>query len=189
MVIAHEVGLGENLKLLPAEVRIAEENSKLAALSPIAQIPVLMDRDGSAFYDSRVIVDYLCHAAGNDSLLPLSGATRFRVLTLQAIGQGIADAAVGYRNEVAQRPAALHWHAWLDRQRRRIELSLDVLEAEWISEMTQITVGSLTTAVVLSYLDFRFADWRWQDGRPGLSAAHEKICSRRSMSLTKPGSA
>jgi glutathione S-transferase len=42
-----------------------------------------------------VIIEYLCHVAGNSSLIPDDGVKRFRVLTLQALGQGMADSAVG----------------------------------------------------------------------------------------------
>lgn len=187
MVVAHELGLADSISLSPVEVRIASVNEELASISPIAQVPVLVRKGGVSLHDSRVIVDYLCGLAETD-LLPLAGEQRSRTLTLQAIGLGMADAAVAYRNEVAQRPQELQWRAWLDRQQRRVAMSLDALEQRWIDAIGKVTVGALTVAVTLSYLDLRFGDWRWRDGRPRLSAAHAEICLRRSMTSTSPAS-
>lgn len=112
LVIAHELGIGGRINLQPAEVPIASVNDRLAAFSPIAQVPVLVTADGTVIHDSRVVVDYLCRLERNTGLLPSGGDMRLRVMTLQAIGLGMADAAVAYRNEVAQRPPQLHWEAW-----------------------------------------------------------------------------
>lgn len=184
LVTAHETGIGDRLELVATDVRIATANEPLARLSPIAQIPVVMTDDGHVLHDSRVIVDYICHVSDNRALLPTEGPARFRVLTLQAIGQGIADAAVSYRNEIAQRPQALHWQAWLDRLQLRIDTALDALERSWASELGETTVGSIAVAVALSYLDYRFGHWAWRHQRPGLAAFHERFAIRPSMEKT-----
>jgi glutathione S-transferase len=184
LVTGYEVGLGDRLDLVETDVRIATANEDLAKLSPIAQIPVLVTDDGQVLHDSRVIVDYICQASGNGALMPGEGQARFRVLTLQAIGQGIADASVSYRNEIAQRPKALHWPAWLDRLQLRVETALDALERNWADELAETTVGSITVAVVLSYLDYRFGHWAWRDQRPALSAFHARFAKRPSMEKT-----
>jgi glutathione S-transferase len=186
VVVAHELGLARRLRLVAADVPIASINEELASLSPIAQVPVLVTADGSVVHDSRVIIDFLCQQAENLQLLPQKGEARRRVLTLQALALSMADAAVGVRNEIIQRPAHLHWQAWLDRQRQRVEMSLDALEARWLRTMDALTVGSLTVAVTLDYLDLRFAEWSWRKGRPGLAAIHAGLAQRNSMKLTSP---
>lgn len=179
-VTAHEAGFGDQVELVATDVKVATENEELAALSPIAQIPVLVTPDGTVLHDSRVIADYLSHGASRKLL----GEKRHRALTLQAIGLGIADAAVAYRNEIAQRPENLHWHAWLDRQKLRVEHALDALEARWQTELSQVSVGSITVAVTLAYLDFRFGAWSWRNGRPRLTAFHQGFNARSSMQAT-----
>lgn len=187
-VVAHELGLARRLRLAAADVPIAGVNKELASLSPIAQVPVLVTADDIIVHDSRVIVDFLCQEAGNARLLPQQGEARRRVLTLQALALAMADAAVASRNEIMQRPAHLHWQAWLDRQRQRIEMSLDALEARWLPAMDDLTVGSLTAAVTLDYLDLRLAEWSWRRGRAGLAAIHASLGERNSMKLTSPAS-
>jgi glutathione S-transferase len=181
-VTAHEAGLAGELELITTDVKIATENEELAALSPIAQIPVLVTSNG-VLHDSRVIVDHLS-LAGDGTLLAHSGDARHRILTLQALGIATADAAVAYRNEIAQRPERLHWHAWLDRQKLRVEHALDALEARWEGELSEVNVGSITVAVTLAYLDFRFDAWSWRTARPRLEAFHQRFNARPSMQAT-----
>ena len=186
IVTAHEAGLGDNVQLIQTDVAMAAANEDLAVLSPIAQIPVLVTPQGVAIHDSRVIVDYLCFV-GDRTLMPTDGDERYRVLTLQAIGQGIADAAVSYRNEKAQRPTGLHWIAWLDRLKLRVEFALDALEASWQRDLGHLSAGSITVAVVLSYLDYRFDDWTWRSERAKLAAFHNRFSVRHSMQVTALG--
>ena len=183
-VTAHEAGIGEDLSLIETGVTVAAANPDLVRLSPIGQIPVLVTNAGDAVHDSRVIIDHFCDLAGRDDLLPRRGPARTRVLTQQAIGQGLADAAVGFRNETAQRPPALHWQAWLERMKLRAETALDTLETSWPPELARVTVGSIAVAVVLSYLDYRFKEWAWRRTRPQLGRFHEAFSGRRSMRQT-----
>jgi glutathione S-transferase len=162
-------------------------NTDLSKLAPLAKIPVLITEHGHALYDSRVIIEYLCHISGNKSLLPDDGVKRFRILTLQALGQGLADSAVAYRYETGVRPKGLQWQGWMDRTKIRIDDALNDLEANWIDCLTDTNVGSVCAAVVLSYMDFRMPDWGWRNGRPRLSGFHDSFSARESMQQTKLG--
>ena len=187
MVVAHETGLAGKLEHIKETVSPTQENSRLAALSPIAKVPVLETDHGKAVYDSRVIIEYLCHIAGNSALIPDDGVKRFRVLTLQALAQGLGDAAVGYRYETGARPKGLQWTEWLERTRKRFAAIADDLEANWSGCLGEVNVGSITTAVVLSYMDFRLPDIAWRDGRPKLATFHAEFSKRPSMVATEIG--
>jgi glutathione S-transferase len=146
---------------------------------------VLVTDHGHPLYDSRVIVEYLCHVSGNRTLIPDEGVKRFRVLTLQALGQGIAEAAVAYRYETAQRPKPLLWVAYAERQKTRALMGVDEAMKTWSKDLEQVTAGSIAMAVALSYLDFRLADWNWREGHPLLATWHEGFSQRPSMQATK----
>ena len=184
VVTAHEVGLGEKIQHIVEAVRPTEVNEKLSALSPIGKIPVLETDHGHGLYDSRVIIEYLCHVAGDSTLIPDDGVKRFRVLTLQALGQGIADSAVAYRYEVGVRPKGLQWEDWMARTLKRIHAALDDLEANWIDTLSEANAGSVAVAVSLSYIDFRLGGFGWRNGRPKLAAWHEGFSRRDSMVKT-----
>ena len=184
IVTAHEVGLGGKVEHVVENTNPAQVNPRLAALSPIGKIPILETDDGHGIFDSRVIIEYLCHVAGNSSLIPDDGVTRFRVLTLQALAQGMADAAVAYRYETAARPKGLQWEDWMARTLARLNAALDDLEASWMDVLGEVNAGSIAVAVALSYIDFRLANLGWRNGRPKLAAWHEGFSRRESMEKT-----
>ena len=184
LVTAHEAGLGGKVQHVTEGVKPTEVNAKLARLSPLGKIPVLETDHGHGIFDSRVIMEYLCHVAGNSTLIPDDGVKRFRVLTLQAIGQGLADAAVAYRYETAMRPQGTQWQEWIARTRARFAATFDELDANWMDTLAEVNAGSLSVAVTLAYIDFRLSDLGWRNGRPRLAARHEGFSRRESMVKT-----
>jgi glutathione S-transferase len=78
------------------EARAANTNDPedpVRAENPLGKIPVLILEDGTALFDSRVILEFLDDAAGGGVIIP-AGPARFPALTLQALGDGMMDAAV-----------------------------------------------------------------------------------------------
>ncbi len=132
-----------------------------------------------------MICEYLCHHAGDKSLLPDEPVRRFRILTLQALALGMAEAAVAWRYEVVARPAEFRWAAWAERQIERIVAALDDLESHWKGELGSITAGSVACAAVLGYIDFRLGDIGFRNGRPVLAAFYDRFSARPSMAATK----
>lgn len=186
-VTAHETGFGDKIEALAAPVSPTAENAELAAKSPLGKIPVLVTDHGHSVFDSRVIIEYLCHVSGNKTLIPDDGVKRFRVLTLQAIGQGMADAAVSYRYETATRPPNLQWAEYQQRLALRIRRSCEDLEANWMKDLKDVTAGSIAVACALAYLSFRIPDVDWRKGHPGLAAFVDEFGKRPSMQKTPPG--
>ncbi|MBC8038366.1 MAG: glutathione S-transferase family protein [Rhizobiales bacterium] len=184
LVAAHELGLGNRITHVSEQVSPTEANPKLKALSPIGKVPVLETDHAHAIHDSRVILEYLCHVAGNSDLIPDDGVKRFKVLTLQALGQGLGDAAVSLRYETATRPKGLQWAEWMERTKLRITAVFDDLEANWQGSLDSVNAGSITVAVVLAYIDFRMPEFGWRKGRPKLASFHEKFSKRESMVKT-----
>lgn len=184
LVTAHEVGLADKVQHIVEAVRPTEVNAKLAALSPIGKIPILETDHGHGIFNSRVIIEYLCHIAGNSTLIPDDGVKRFKVLTLQALGQGLANSAVAYRYEVGVRPKGLQWQEWMDRTLIRINAAFDDLENNWEACLADVNAGAIGAAVTLSYIDFRLGDLNWRSGRPRLAAFHKSFSKRSSMTKT-----
>jgi glutathione S-transferase len=184
IVTAHEAGLDGKVQHIVEAVKPTEVNEKLARLSPIGKVPVLETDHGHGIYDSRVIIEYLCHVAGNHDLIPQDGVRRFRVLTLQALAQGLADAAVAYRYEVAARPQGLQWEDWMKRAMARINAAIDEMENNWQDTLAGVNAGSIAAAVTLSYIDFRLGDLGWRATRPKLAAWHATFSQRDSMVKT-----
>ena len=138
-----------------------------------------------ALYDSRVICEYL-NGLGDRRLIPRSGETRLRVLTEQALADGVMDAAVLMRYETALRPEALRWSEWTSGQLAKVTSGLDALEARAANFGDRVDVGTIAFACALGYLDFRFASLRWRETRPNAAAWFEWFGGRDSMVATRP---
>ena len=181
-VTAEEAGVAKDIELVATgAVSPVVVHEGIAADNPLGKIPCLVTDHGHALYDSRVICEYLAHRGGHSGLFPDEPVKRFRVLTVQALGLGIADAAVLYRYETAMRPGALRWEPFVERQLKRVDDALDALEGRWAGDLGQVTAGSVAAACALSYLDFRLGDRPWREGRPRLAGFYESFARRPSM--------
>jgi glutathione S-transferase len=183
-VAAHEAGLIGRIEIVSATVSPVSINPEVAAANPLAKVPTLVLDDGQALYDSRVIVEYLDHLSGG-RLTP-AGEDRWRVLRDQAAADGLMDAALLARYERALRPAELKWAEWDAGQIGKIERALDLFEAEFQPATGAPQIGDIAVACALSYLDFRFPDLAWRNGRPKLTAFGEAFEARPSMVATRP---
>lgn len=153
------------------EIRTADVNDPadpVLASNPLGKIPTLTLEDGTAIFDSGVILEYLDHLAGGGKILPTTIAGRMRAQTLQAAVDGLLDAAILQVYERRFRPEAIVHQPWLDRQAAKVSRTLAGLEAATPATGT-LDVGTITLACALAYLDFRFAG-AWRNDHPNLVA-------------------
>jgi len=175
-VLAIELGVDKTLELIEASP--LSNPPALLAANPLGKIPALVRDDGSVLFDSPVICEYL--AAGNEAILPSAGEARWQVLRLQALADGLMDAAFSRTMEL-RRPEAERSPSWI---------------ARWSEGMVRIVataqpgegfgLGEIALTVALGYLDFRCGDLNWRDHAPALAdwyAAQEK---RPSVATTAP---
>ena len=151
-----------------------DPGDRIRGQNPLGKIPVLIADDGTAYYDSRVILEYLDHLAGGGKIIPAAPAERFAALRLQALCDGILDASILTIYEGRWRPAEKHEAKWLDHQAGKVSRALAVLEAAPPALGGGFPhVGHIALACALGYRDFRFGgDWRashprlvaWLDG-------------------------
>ncbi|MBP8247454.1 MAG: glutathione S-transferase family protein [Phenylobacterium sp.] len=182
-ICAQELGIALEEVVVGANPSQAADRV-LAAANPLAKIPTLVLADGRAIYDSRVIVDYL-DSLTDRALAPRSGDARWAALVEQAAADGILDAALLSRYELAMRPEALRWPEWLAGQSGKIERALDLLETS-VRDPANPGLGDICVACALGYLDLRFPDNGWRSGHPRLAAFFAAISERPSLKSTFP---
>jgi glutathione S-transferase len=183
MACAHELGLADKIELLSTAVSPVETNTTLAAENPLMKIPALTTDDGQVLFDSPVICEYLDSVAGG-KLFPASGPARWTALRQQALGDGILDALILCRYEVAARPEEKRFSGWTDGQMRKAHQGLTALEKESLGPLQ--TIGDITAACTLGYLDFRFPNDGWRSRHPKLAAWFASVEQRPSIEATKP---
>lgn len=187
LVAARELGLGDRIETELLRPTPTKADATLSKANPLNKIPALIIEDGSALYDSPVICEYLCALAGDTTVLPASGAARFRVLRLQALCDGILDAGILHFYERMHRPKELWWDAWLEGQREKALQGLDALEREASSFSNDaVDLAQIAAGATIGWLEFRdvFGDIR--SGRPTLSQWYAAFSERDSMKSTAP---
>ena len=184
--MAAEAGLGERIELVPERVSPVTSNEALNSDNPIGKIPALVLDDGTTLFDSRVICEYLDSLHDGKRMFPAEGTARWKALRLQALADGILDAAVVNRYETFLRPEKLRWPEWIEGQKSKFRRGLDALEAEADSLGDGADIGTLSVACALGYLDFRYADENWRKSHPKLAKWFEKFSKRKSLSETMP---
>lgn len=184
-IFARENGTIGRLQEIETAVSPVTPNSDLAGANPLVKIPALVLDDGTTLYDSRVICEYL-DSLGSLQLFPAPGAERWNALRLQALCDGILDAAVLTRYETAVRPQALQWAQWIDGQRRKIDGGLAALEREQPGWGERFGIAQIGCACVCGYLDFRFPQIEWRLRHPGLARWFERVSARASVRETMP---
>ena len=177
-ILALELGID-----LPLKTIATATSAELPLANPLAKIPTLVRDGGPAIYDSSVICGFLNDLAGG-SLIPAPGEARWRALTLEALADGLCDAAVWRRGEMTRPPAEQNTAA-LAKQAKVVERALDALEAQ-VETFTSFGVGEIAAACAVGYLDFRFAAEPWRPTHPKLAAAYARVAERASMRATAP---
>jgi glutathione S-transferase len=181
LATAHELKIGDQLHFLPASSGPVKRDQTIIVSNPLGKVPTLITDDGVALYDSRVICEYL-NSVGKGHLFPAEGAARWACLTLQALADGMMDAALLARYETALRPDNLQWNDWRLGQLDKIETSLSNLEKNAASLSQTPNIGLLTLGCALWYLDLRFPELAWRGRFPAVAAWAEIFLKRESMS-------
>jgi glutathione S-transferase len=179
-VAAHELGMAGRVELVEVATTPVAMNEQLASVNPLGKLPALVTDDGELLYDSPVILEYL------DAVYPREGKARWAVKRLEALCDGMADAAILMRYETFLRPPERQWDSWIAGQKRKVVQALDALEIAARKFDGGIDAGRIAAGCHLAYIDLRFADMAWRKGRETLARWHETFAGRPSMSASKP---
>ncbi len=183
MICAHELQLLDRLELVRTVAAMLQPNDVLMQDNPLSKIPTLVLADGTVLFDSIVICEYLNELAGGP-LFPSQGLAKWRALRWHALGDGALDALILWRNE-REREQPLP--ALLKAFEKKTRASLDLLDAEAqaLGE-AEFSIGHLTIACTLGYLDYRFDAFGWRLLAPRLATWFETLSQRPSFAATAP---
>lgn len=182
MVCAHELGLAEQLTLVRSVAAMLKPNPQIMADNPLSKIPTLVLDDGRTLFDSVVICEYLDDLAGG-RLFPREGAARWQALRWHALGTGLLDALILWRNE-REREAPIP--ALIDAFALKTEACLALLEAEVAElEAAPLSIGHVAIGCALGYVDYRFDALAWRGRAPRLAGWFGELSRRASFVATE----
>lgn len=157
--------------------------------NPLGKLPVLLLDDGTALYDSRVIVEYLDTVSPVARLIPEPGRQRIAVKRWEALADGISDAVLAIVVE-GRRPQRQQSREWIARQQRKIdegvaELARELDDKPWCNGEAY-SLADIATGCTLGYLDLRCPQVAWRETHPNLARLAEKLARRPSFQDTVP---
>lgn len=160
--------------------------------NPLGKVPVLVLDDGTALYDSRVIVEYLDTVSPVSRLIPEPSRQRIAVKRWESLADGICDAAVAIVREAA-RPAKQQSSEAIDRQREKIErgileMARELGDKPWCNGEAH-SLADIATGCALGYLDLRHPTIAWRSAHANLVGLFDKLSKRPSYFDTAPPAA
>ena len=178
------LGLDDKVRIDSASTQDASD--PIRQQNPLGKIPVLLLEDGTAFFDSPVILEYLDMLAGGGRIIPKDAKARFDALRLEALADGILDASILLVYEGRWRAADRHEPKWIEHQAGKVARGLAALAAAPPALAAIPDVGQITVACTLGYRDFRFGDG-WRKDHPRLVAWLDGFAARvPAFAATKP---
>jgi glutathione S-transferase len=183
MIAAHELGVVDQLELVRSVAAMLKPNPALMAVNPLSKIPALVLDDGRTLWDSVVICEYL-NARATGPLFPAEGDARWKALRWHALGDGVLDTLILWRNERERAAPLPNLMAAFE---LKLNASLALLEDE-VPALTQTPfgIGHLTLVCALGYIDYRFDHLGWRVRAPALAAWFVAMQQRDSVKATEP---
>ena len=158
--------------------------------NPLGKVPTLVLDDGTALYDSRVIVDFLDARSPLGRLIPDETRDRVAVRRWEALADGVLDAGLLVRYE-SQRKQLERSQAWSDKQLARMHRALELmakdLEGRPWCHNDRYSLADIAVGCSLGWLDFRRpGEVDWHAEYPVLAQHYRKLMERAPFAETVP---
>jgi len=173
----------ENVDVQPVENPVNSHN-------PLGKIPTLLLDDGTALYDSRVIVEFLDSVSPISRLIPDDMRDRVAVRRWEALADGVLDAGLLVRYE-SLREKGEQSAAWSAKQLARMRRGMEQMQSElngrpWCHN-GRYSLADIAVGCCLGWLGFRKpggVDWHAQ--YPSLAQHYKKLMERQPFADTVP---
>lgn len=158
--------------------------------NPLGKIPTLVLDDGTALYDSRVIVELLDNVSPINRLIPAGIRDRVQVRRWEALADGVLDAGILVRYE-AMRDKKEQSAAWRDKQMARMHRGMAQMARE-LSGRTwchgeRYSLADIALGCCLGWLGFRQpGDLDWHAEYRSLAGQYAKLMERPAFADTVP---
>lgn len=186
MITLIETGLADHVTLTSVATTPMAPDAALIGSNPLGKIPALELDSGEVIFDSRVICRWIDNHVGAGLYGP--AGQEWPLLTLEAMADGMLDAAVLMVYEWRMRPEECRYAPWVEGQWAKVARTLQAVETEWMPRLAtpQLNIGQIALGAALGYLDFRHSDRQWRAAHPRLAAWEAEFSARPAMQQTQP---
>jgi glutathione S-transferase len=172
----------------PADVNPVE--NAVNPHNPLGKLPTLVLDDGTALYDSRVIVEFLDGKSPISKLIPEDLRDRVAVRRWEALADGVTDAGLLVRYE-SLRDKKERSKSWSDKQVARMHRGMKQVAADlegrtWCHG-DRYSLADIAMGCCVGWLDFRKpGDLDWLAAYPAAAKHYEKLMERSAFADTVP---
>ncbi len=182
-VAAHETGLADEVEW---KILTAEERAEIVpGINPLGKVPVAVLEAGDILFDSGVICAYVNSLNHGSKLIPETEDQRWAVITLEALGDGLAEAVIAVSQE-DRKPDDKRTQAVIDRQTGKTTSALGALDQQAGDFNDPPLMGEIAVACALGYMELRDGVPGWRETYPALSGWYTEILKRQSFIRTAP---
>ena len=161
-------------------VDVAPAQNPVNAHNPLGKIPTLVLDDGTALYDSRVIVEFLDHASPLNRLIPADFRERVQVRRWEALADGVVDAGILIRG-------GFQVDKQLARMRRGMARLSAELEGKSWCHAERYSLADVALGCCVGWVGFRKpGNLDWPGEYPVLSRHYQKLLERPAFADTAP---
>ena len=180
-------------KKIDCDFEVADVNppeNPVNALNPLGKVPTLLLDDGTALFDSRVIVEFLDSVSPISRLIPDDNRERVAVRRWEALADGSLDAGLLIRYE-SLRPKKEQSTAWSDKQVGKLKRGLAMIASElgdkpWCHG-ERYTLADIAVGCCLGWVEFRKpGNIDWRSEYPNLDRFYNKLMERPAFADTAP---
>ena len=171
-------------------VDVAPSENPVNARNPLGKVPTLMLDDGTALFDSRVIVEFLDSVSPISRLIPDDNRERVAVRRWEALADGSLDAGLLIRYE-SLRPKNEQGAAWTEKQIGKLKRGLaliasDLGDKHWC-HADRYSLADISVGCCLGWVEFREPGGvQWRDTYPNLTRFYDKLMERPAFADTAP---
>lgn len=171
-------------------VDVQPVDNPVNAHNPLGKIPTLLLDDGTALYDSAVIVEFLDAVSPISRLIPEETRPRVAVRRWEALADGVLDAGLLVRHELL-RDEHERSKAWTDKQLARLRRGLEQMSAD-LGERAfchgeRYSLADIAVGCCVGWLEFRKpGEIDWLADFPPLAQHYRKLMERPAFSETAP---
>ena len=182
-IVAFETGSYDGVEWLT--ITREERAEIIPDINPLGKVPVAVLDSGQVLCDSPVICAYVDSLVNDGNLIPKSNPERWKVLTLEALGDGLGEAVIAASQE-NQRPDGKRSQGVVDRQTGKAKAALGSLNEAAKEFNDPPLMGEVAVACALGYMEFRDVIPGWRDTFEDLAAWYAGILTRQSFVMTAP---
>ena len=172
------------------QVDVMPPENPVNAHNPLGKVPCLVLDDGTALFDSRVIVEFLDSVSPLARLIPDDHRERVAVRRWEALADGALDAGLLIRYE-SLRPKNEQSAAWTAKQTDKLKRGLAMIAAElgdkhWC-QGDRYSLADIAVGCCLGWIEFRKpGGLEWRSTYPNLVRFHDRLMERAAFADTAP---